>query len=157
LKKKVAIPIVASIFVFAFVIIAVFVYMISSTANLKQVNGNGNGNGNGTKFYGCTKYENTRTIHCDPIMNRQVGYVMPGHSSRIYTGTGTPIYVAGLHGLGLELIANKREGVEFANTFKLDPNKFSISIWLKATKNPQPYGSVISHYNRNSRGSVRWL
>ena len=50
------------------------------------------------------------------------------------------MFVGGKHGLGLGLVANKREAVEFANTSKLDPNKFSISFWLKDAKHPEPYG-----------------
>jgi glucose/arabinose dehydrogenase/plastocyanin len=64
------------------------------------------------------------------------------------------MFVRGSLGLGLELVANRREGVELANTLKLDSNRFSISFWMKDAKNPQPYGTVISHYNRNS--SAGW-
>ena len=59
------------------------------------------------------------------------------------------MFVAGKNRLGLELDAKRREAVEFANSSRLDPNKFSISFWIKDAKNPQPYGVVISHTNRN--------
>jgi glucose/arabinose dehydrogenase/plastocyanin len=145
IMKKLAIPIVVSIFIIAFVTISVIVYMMSPTANR---------NGNEIRFYGCTKYEVTHMIHCDPLTNKLVGYLFPGNQSLIYTNAGTPMFVGGKHGVGLGLVANKREAVEFANTSRLDPNKLSLSFWLKDAKHPEPYGTVISHYNRNS--SAGW-
>ena len=120
--------------------------MMSPTANLSQVNGNGNG----TRFYGCERYELTKEVHCDPIMNSFASYIMPTNSSTIYTNAGTPMFVEGRHGLGLQLDAPKREAVEFANTSKLGLANFSISFWLKDSKDPRPYSSVISHYDRDT-------
>ena len=37
----------------------------------------------------------TRSIHCDPLMNKLVGYVFPGNQSLIYTSSGTPMFVGG--------------------------------------------------------------
>ncbi len=145
MKKKLAIPILVSIFILGFVIISVLVYIMSPTANR---------NGNEIRFYGCTKYEVTHMIHCDPLMNKFVGYLFPGNQSLIYTNVGAPMFVGGKHGLGLGLVANRREAVEFANTSRFDQNEFSLSFWLKDAKNPEPYGTVISHYNRNS--SAGW-
>jgi glucose/arabinose dehydrogenase/plastocyanin len=153
LNRKIAVAIAASIFFIAFVISSVSVYM-NTGANLKQVNetttGIVNGNGNGTKFYGCEKFELTKEVHCDPSMNSFVAYIMPTNSSTIYTAAGTPMFVAGKHGLGLLLDAPKREGVEFANTSKLGLANFSISLWLKNAKEPRPYSSLISHYDRDT-------
>jgi glucose/arabinose dehydrogenase/plastocyanin len=149
LKKKLAIPIVASVFL-AFLILSVYVYLIFATAaDINKIQ-----NENGTKTYGCTKYENTQTIHCDPLMNRLVSYIMSSNSSSIYTTSGEPIFVGGKNRLGLEIDAKRMEAVEFANTFKLNPNKFSVSFWVKGMKNPQPYGAAISHANQG--GTAGW-
>lgn len=149
MKKKVAIPVVGSIFFLAFIILSLYIYSLSTTAaNIKQIQTVENGNKNETKFYGCTKYELTQSIHCDPLMNRVAGYDVQSNSSLIYTSSGEPIFVRGKSSLGLELDAKRMEAVEFPNSFRLNPNKFSISIWIKDPRNPQPYGAVISHTNR---------
>ncbi len=148
MNKKIAIPIVVLVFILAIIISSVLVYIISTKEVPKEVNASLNGNG--IRFYGCTKYGVTLAIHCDPLMNKLAGYVFPGNQSLIYTDAGTPMFVISKHGLGLELIANKREGVELANSSGLNQNKFSLSFWLKDAKHPEPYGVVISHYNRNS-------
>lgn len=141
MKKKLAVPVFGSIFVVTFVILSIFVYTTTTTANR---------NGNETRFYGCTKYEVTRTVHCDPLLNKSEGYLFPGNQSLVYTDVGTPMFVVGKDGLGLRLVANRREAVEIANTAILNPSKFSLSIWLKDVKHPEPYSTFISHYNRNS-------
>ncbi len=128
--------------------------MRSTTGSPKEVNVNGSLNGNGIRFYGCTKYDVTHAIHCDPLMNKLTGYVFPGNQSLIYTDSGTPTFVEGKHGLGLGLVANKREGVELANSSGLNQNKFSLSFWLKNAEHPEQYGVVISHHNRKS--SAGW-
>ena len=79
---------------------------------------------------------------------------MSSNSSRIYTVAGMPRFVGDKKDLGLEMVANKREGFELANTISLHPNRFSISLWIKNAKNSQPYGVVISHSNRN--GTAGW-
>ena len=96
----------------------------------------------------------TQATHCDPLMNRLAGYVMPGNQSLIYTSSITPTFVEAKHGLGLGLVANKREGVELANSSGLNQSKFSLSFWVKDAKHPEQYGVIISHYNRNS--SAGW-
>lgn len=148
MKKKIAISITASIVFFVFLISSVLAYMMSTSASVKEVNGNGNGNG--TRFYGCESYQLTRVIHCDPLMNSFVSYIMPTNSSTIYTNAGTPLFVETRHGLGLQLDAPRREAVEFANTSKTNLANFSISFWLKNPKVPRPYSSLISHYDRDS-------
>ena len=154
MNKKIALPIVVSIFILSFVILSVLVYMRSTTGSPKEVNVSLNGNG--TRFYGCTVYSHTVThsTHCDPLMNKLAGYVFPGNQSLIYTDSGTPTFVEGKHGLGLGLVANKREGVELANSSGLNQSKFSLSFWVKDAKHPEQYGVIISHYNRNS--SAGW-
>ena len=92
--------------------------------------------------------DNIGTIHCDPTMNRLVGYIIPNNSSNIYTSAVMPGFVGGKNDLGLDLVANRREAVEVANTVNLHPNKFSISFWIKDSKDPQPSATVISHQTR---------
>ena len=150
MKKKIAIPIAASIFFLAFVILSVYTYSISTASNTNQVQTRENGYKNETKFYGCTKYDLTKSMHCGPLMNRVVGYTVRTNSSRIYTSSPEPIFVGEKSRLGLELDAKRMEAVEFPNSFRLDPNKFSISFWIKDAKNPQPYGVAISHTNGNA-------
>jgi len=150
MKKQLAITITASLFFFVFVIIPLIVYMTSTKANLSQVNGNGSGSGNGTRLYGCEKFQVTKGIHCDPLLNSMISYIMPTNSSKIYTVSGTPMFADSRHGLGLQLDAAKREGLEFANTSKLGLANFSISFWLKNAKDPRPYSSLISHYDRDT-------
>jgi glucose/arabinose dehydrogenase/plastocyanin len=149
LKKRIAIPIAASIFFVAFIILSVYTYSISTASNTNQVQTRENGNKNETKFYGCTKYELTKSMHCDPLMNSVVGYIVPSNSSRIFTNSGDPIFASGKSRLGLELDAKRMEAVELPISFRPDPNNFSISLWIKQAKNPQPYGVVVSHTNRN--------
>jgi glucose/arabinose dehydrogenase/plastocyanin len=135
-------------------LLSVLVYIFSTSTNQNVVNANGNGDEN--RFYGCTKYNITHSIHCDPLMNRLVGYSMPSDSDSIYTNSGTPVFVPSKHGLGLELVAKRSERVEFADTSILHPNKFSISFWIKNSKDMQPTATVISHQIQNTSGSIGW-
>jgi glucose/arabinose dehydrogenase/plastocyanin len=151
--KKIALPIVASIIFLACVILSAYIYSSSTATNTNQLHARINGNKNETIF-GCTKYDLTQSIHCDAVMNRLVGYIIPSNSSRIYTSGGQPIFVGGRDRLGLELDAKRMEAVEFANTFKLNPIEFSISFWIKDAKTFQPYGVVVSHTNQ--KGTAGW-
>jgi glucose/arabinose dehydrogenase/plastocyanin len=149
LKKKVAIPIGVTLFFFGFIILAVYVYSISTTtANTNYVQTTKNGNKNESMFYGCTKYDLSQSIHCDPLMNKVLSYDVQNNSSLVYTNSGEPIFAKGKSSLGLEIDAKRMEAVEIPNSFRLNPNKFSISFWIKDFKNPRSYGAVISHTNQ---------
>jgi glucose/arabinose dehydrogenase/plastocyanin len=154
LKKRVSIPITVSIFFLAFIILSVYTYSVSTTGNTNHVQTRENGYKNETKFYGCTKYDLTQSIHCDPLMNKLVRYSLPSNSSRIYNNSGEPIFAAGKSRLGIELDAKRMEAVEFQNSIRFNPYKFSVSFWIKNAKNPQEYGVVISHANR--KGTAGW-
>ena len=86
MKKKIAIPIIASIFFLAFVILSVYTYSISTASNTNEVNANGNRNE--IRFYGCTNNELTKSMHCDPLMNKVIGILFPSNQSLIYTNFG---------------------------------------------------------------------
>lgn len=92
-------------------------------------------------------------MHCDRLMNKLVSYLVPSHSSRIYTNEGQPIYGSG-KGLGLVLDAKRKEAFELPVSFRPDLRNFSISLWIKQANNPQQYGVIVSHANR--MGTAGW-
>jgi glucose/arabinose dehydrogenase/plastocyanin len=161
--KKVIIPITAvSIIFVAFILLSVYTYSTYAPANTNQMVGQ-NSNPisktieNVTKIYGCTKFELTQSIHCDPLLNRLVSYVIPSTSSLTYTNSGEPTYVGGNNSrAGISLDAKRMEAIEIPNkSSKLDSDKVSVSFWIKNAKNdPQPYGVVVSHTDR--KGTAGW-
>jgi len=92
-------------------------------------------------------------MHCDPLMNKMVGYLVPSYSSRIYTSEGQPIYYSG-KGLGLALDAKRMEAFELPISFRPDLRNFSISLWIKQANNLQQNGVIVSH--ANALGTAGW-
>ena len=160
--KKVVIPITAvSIIFVAFILLSVYTYSTYTPANTNQElgqNSNASSKTNVTsKIYGCTKYELTQSVHCDPLLNKLVSYAIPSTSSLTYTNSGEPTYVVGINNrAAISLDAKRMEAIEILNkSSKLDSGKVSISFWIKnAKKDPQPYGVVVSHTDR--RGTAGW-
>ncbi len=148
-KKKIVIPVVASIFFLAFVILSVYTYSNASKSGNKISE-----SGNRTVFYGCTNYGDLNLIHCDPVTNNLAGYIVPSHSSLIYTNRGQPVYDSGNGQTGLQLDAKRMEALELPISFRPDQRNFSISLWIKQAKNPQQYGVIVSHANSN--GTAGW-
>jgi len=92
-------------------------------------------------------------MHCDPLMNKLVGYLVPSHFYRIDTNGGEPIYDP-RKGLGLALDAKRMEAFELPISFRPDPRNFSISLWVKQVNNPQQYCVIVPQANR--KGTAGW-
>jgi glucose/arabinose dehydrogenase/plastocyanin len=145
-RKRLVIPIAsAAVVLLAFLMLSVYTYSSSTASGT-----GGAGSKLETRFYGCTSYDLTKSMHCDPLMNKLVSYIVPSNSSRIFTNAGVPMLISGRGQTGLQLDAKRMEAVELPVSFKPDQSNFSISIWVKQAKNPQQYGVVVSHANRKA-------
>jgi plastocyanin len=149
LRKRITIPVVAASVAIAFIILSIYTYSISIASNNSEIRSKTE-----TRFYGCTSYDLTKSMHCDPLMNKLVGYTVTSNSSRILTNKGLPMFVSGNGQAGLQLDAQRLEAVELPISFKPDQSKFSVSVWIKQAKNPQQYGAIVSHANR--KGTAGW-
>jgi glucose/arabinose dehydrogenase len=112
---------------------------------------------NSTVYYGCDKYKDF--YHCDLIPNKFKSYQITSKSSKIFNSTDIPDFVEGKEGKALEMHANYLKSIIFSNTTYMDPNKFSISFWVKGvslqnnTETPG-FGHIISQMNVNN--SAGW-
>ncbi|MCI0558679.1 MAG: PQQ-dependent sugar dehydrogenase [Nitrososphaera sp.] len=107
-----------------------------------------------TQIYGCQRYSADVT-HCDLYLNEIEGYQVEGTSTLIHPlTTGKTLFVDGKVAKALEMRAEYRESIEIANTPDLNPPQFSVSFWMKITKE-EPYSHIVSHSNKGQNAG--WL
>ena len=99
-----------------------------------------------TRLFGCQRYGDS--MHCNPLLNNLEAYQTDGNSTLVHPLTSNDtIFVDGVSSQALEMRGEYRESIEMTNSPQLNPNKFSISFWVKSTK-LEPYGHVVSHINK---------
>jgi glucose/arabinose dehydrogenase len=99
-----------------------------------------------TQLFGCQRYGDS--IHCDVMLNEIESNEVLGNSTLIHPlTTSETLFVEGRIGQAVEMRGEYRESIEIMNVPELNPEQFSVSVWLKPTT-IVPYGHIISHSNR---------